>query len=49
MKLKAVAEWVNAVGRMKYTGRMTCLPCAIGAIINDKTIEQLKCKIIRSG
>ena len=21
-------------------------PCAIGAIINDKTIEQLKCKII---
>jgi leucine dehydrogenase len=46
---KAVAELgATAVGPDEIYG-VECdvfSPCAIGAIINDKTIEQLKCKII---
>lgn len=46
---KAVAELgATAVGLDEIYG-VECdvfSPCAIGAIINDKTIEQLKCKII---
>jgi leucine dehydrogenase len=46
---KAVAELgATAVGQDEIYG-IECdvfSPCAIGAIINDKTIEKLKCKII---
>ncbi|HZX46562.1 MAG TPA: Glu/Leu/Phe/Val dehydrogenase [Clostridia bacterium] len=46
---RAVAELgATAVGQDEIYG-VECdvfSPCAIGAIINDKTIEQLKCKII---
>ncbi|MCB5260350.1 MAG: leucine dehydrogenase [Candidatus Cloacimonetes bacterium] len=46
---KAVAELgATAVGLDEIYG-VECdvfSPCAIGAVINDKTIEQLKCKII---